>query len=226
VGEDNAAPGDQALQATVALDGDGTCIARARHLAADFLNRVHAEHGLPVSQRATDLTQLVVSELVTNSCTCRSARCQQRAGRTTPRRPTLVCPCDLPNGRTRRMPSHRMDGALAAVWALSSAGCWCCSSSVPSCCPPRTGAAGALRRLGGCLLHGEAGSVVRELAINAVLRPRCGRARRACGRRPSGRGVGTDFSAIGTGGARSLGIPPHTGTLGLLSRLGVSHYLR
>ncbi|MFI9543875.1 hypothetical protein ACIHAR_08015 [Streptomyces sp. NPDC052016] len=74
VGEDSAAPGDQAIQATVALDGDGTCLARARHLAADFLNRVHAEHGPPVSQRATDLTQLVVSELVTNARSTRSFR--------------------------------------------------------------------------------------------------------------------------------------------------------
>ncbi|CAM5266322.1 hypothetical protein SALBM311S_01006 [Streptomyces alboniger] len=33
----------------------------------DFLTRVQAEHGLPVSARAMDLTQLVVSELVTNA---------------------------------------------------------------------------------------------------------------------------------------------------------------
>ncbi|MGW3356938.1 ATP-binding protein [Streptomyces bungoensis] len=51
----------------MALDGDGTVIARARHRAADFLAGVQADHGLPVSQRAMDLTQLVVSELVTNS---------------------------------------------------------------------------------------------------------------------------------------------------------------
>ncbi|MFJ4621568.1 ATP-binding protein [Streptomyces sp. NPDC088812] len=55
------------MQVTVALDGDGACIAQARHLAADFLSRVQAEHGLSVSQRAVDLTQLVVSELVTNA---------------------------------------------------------------------------------------------------------------------------------------------------------------
>ncbi|MER5838181.1 ATP-binding protein [Streptomyces sp. NPDC002130] len=67
VGEDSAAPDEQAIQTTVALEGDGTCIADARHLAADFLTRVQAEHGLPVSQRAMDLTQLVVSELVTNA---------------------------------------------------------------------------------------------------------------------------------------------------------------
>ncbi|MEU0032073.1 ATP-binding protein [Streptomyces sp. NPDC006335] len=67
VSENGPAPGEQAIQTTVALEGDGRCIARARHLAAGFLTRVQAEHGLPVSQRAMDLTQLVVSELVTNA---------------------------------------------------------------------------------------------------------------------------------------------------------------
>ncbi|MEU6476682.1 ATP-binding protein [Streptomyces sp. NPDC047017] len=65
--EDDIAPGEWIIRATVALDGDGTDIAQARHLAADFLTRVHAEHALPVSQRAVDLIQLVVSELVTNA---------------------------------------------------------------------------------------------------------------------------------------------------------------
>ncbi|MFD8263836.1 ATP-binding protein [Streptomyces griseoluteus] len=55
------------MQNTVALDGDGHVIAEARHRAVDFLTRVQAEHGLPVSARAMDLTQLVVSELVTNA---------------------------------------------------------------------------------------------------------------------------------------------------------------
>ncbi|MEU9314120.1 ATP-binding protein [Streptomyces sp. NPDC048256] len=67
VGEDSAVPDEQAIQTTVALEGDGTSIARARHLAAGFLTRVQAEYGVPVSQRAMDLTQLVVSELVTNA---------------------------------------------------------------------------------------------------------------------------------------------------------------
>ncbi|MFE5406131.1 ATP-binding protein [Streptomyces sp. NPDC056580] len=67
VGEEGTTPGEQAIQTTVALDGTGTVIAEARHLAADFLTRVQADHGLPVSQRAMDLTQLVVSELVTNA---------------------------------------------------------------------------------------------------------------------------------------------------------------
>ncbi|MEU3550638.1 ATP-binding protein [Streptomyces longwoodensis] len=65
--EGGTAPYEQALQTTVALEGDGTNIAQARHLAAQFLTQVQAEHGLPVSQRAMDVTQLVVSELVTNS---------------------------------------------------------------------------------------------------------------------------------------------------------------
>ncbi|MGV9254954.1 ATP-binding protein [Streptomyces sp. NPDC003697] len=67
VGEDGTTPGERVIQTTVALDGTGTVIAEARHLAADFLTRVQAQHGLPVSRRAMDLTQLVVSELVTNA---------------------------------------------------------------------------------------------------------------------------------------------------------------
>ncbi|MEU7428271.1 ATP-binding protein [Streptomyces sp. NPDC040750] len=55
------------IKTSAALVGDGTDIAQARHLAVGFLTRVQAEHGLPVSQRAMDLTQLVVSELVTNA---------------------------------------------------------------------------------------------------------------------------------------------------------------
>ncbi|MEU9647225.1 ATP-binding protein [Streptomyces sp. NPDC048188] len=67
MGGDGIAPYEQAIQTTVALDGDLADIGRARHLAAAFLTRVQAEHGLLVSQRAVDLTQLVVSELVTNA---------------------------------------------------------------------------------------------------------------------------------------------------------------
>ncbi|WP_333772471.1 ATP-binding protein [Streptomyces sp. IBSBF 3136] len=67
MGEDGTTPGERLIQTTVALDGDGSVIAQARHLAADFLARVQSAHGLPVSQRAMDLTQLVVSELVTNA---------------------------------------------------------------------------------------------------------------------------------------------------------------
>ncbi|NEY34782.1 ATP-binding protein [Streptomyces sp. PRKS01-65] len=67
VGEDGARPGEPVMETSVALDGDGTDIAQARHLAAGFLTGVEAEHGLHVSRRALDLTQLVVSELVTNA---------------------------------------------------------------------------------------------------------------------------------------------------------------
>ncbi|MCX5265761.1 ATP-binding protein [Streptomyces sp. NBC_00199] len=67
MGENSASSGRHALQVTVALEGDGASIAQARHLAADFLTRVQAEYGLSVSQRAMDLSQLVVSELVTNA---------------------------------------------------------------------------------------------------------------------------------------------------------------
>ncbi|MBW8761089.1 MAG: ATP-binding protein [Microbacterium sp.] len=67
MGEDGAAPDEQVIETTVALTGDGSCIAEARHLAAGFLTRAQIEHDLPVSQRSTDLTQLVVSELVTNA---------------------------------------------------------------------------------------------------------------------------------------------------------------
>lgn len=66
-GEGSVMPGAFPVQDTVALDGDGSCIAEARHRAVDFLARVQAEHGMPVSARVMDLTQLVVSELVTNA---------------------------------------------------------------------------------------------------------------------------------------------------------------
>ncbi|MFF7312639.1 ATP-binding protein [Streptomyces sp. NPDC008137] len=60
-------PGARPTQVGYALGGDDGCIAQARHHAADFLTRLREEHGLEVSPRAMDLTQLVVSELVTNS---------------------------------------------------------------------------------------------------------------------------------------------------------------
>ncbi|MGW0119657.1 ATP-binding protein [Streptomyces sp. NPDC003327] len=67
VNKNSAVLYERVLEAAVALDGDGADIAQARHLAAGFLTRVQAEHGVPISQRALDLTQLVVSELVTNA---------------------------------------------------------------------------------------------------------------------------------------------------------------
>ncbi|WP_328493450.1 ATP-binding protein [Streptomyces sp. NBC_00414] len=66
-GEDRLVPQNPLVQDTVALDSGGSAIATARHHAAGFLTRARDEHGLPVSARAMDLTQLVVSELVTNA---------------------------------------------------------------------------------------------------------------------------------------------------------------
>ncbi|MFI1654818.1 ATP-binding protein [Streptomyces sp. NPDC020472] len=55
------------MRAGYKLDGGGSCVADARHHASAFLDRARIEHRLPVSQRARDLTALVVSELVTNA---------------------------------------------------------------------------------------------------------------------------------------------------------------
>ncbi|GHC97664.1 ATP-binding protein [Streptomyces violarus] len=64
---DRNEPGARPTQVGYALGGDDGCIAQARHHAVDFLTRLREEHDLDVSPRAMDLTQLVVSELVTNS---------------------------------------------------------------------------------------------------------------------------------------------------------------
>ncbi|WP_033210660.1 ATP-binding protein [Streptomyces bikiniensis] len=56
------------MRAGYALDGDGTRIADARHHATAFLDKARAAHDLTLSERARDLTVLVVSELVTNAC--------------------------------------------------------------------------------------------------------------------------------------------------------------
>ncbi|MFD7439709.1 ATP-binding protein [Streptomyces sp. NPDC059861] len=66
-GRDCAAPDEYLMRAGYALDGDGGCIADARHHAAAFLDQAHTAHYLSVTARARDLTQLVVSELVTNA---------------------------------------------------------------------------------------------------------------------------------------------------------------
>ncbi|MFC7795363.1 ATP-binding protein [Streptomyces cinereoruber] len=55
------------MYAGYTLEGGGGRIAQARRHAAAFLETARTEHGLPVSQRARDLTELVVSELVTNA---------------------------------------------------------------------------------------------------------------------------------------------------------------
>ncbi|EGX58148.1 ATPase [Streptomyces zinciresistens K42] len=49
------------------LLGAGASISEARHHAAAFLDRARADNGLDVSDRASDIVQLVVSELVTNA---------------------------------------------------------------------------------------------------------------------------------------------------------------
>jgi anti-sigma regulatory factor (Ser/Thr protein kinase) len=64
---DGPAPVPAPMRTTMAFDGGGGCIAEARGRAARFLERARTEHGLPVSARASDITRLVVSELVTNA---------------------------------------------------------------------------------------------------------------------------------------------------------------
>ncbi|MFJ8111790.1 ATP-binding protein [Streptomyces sp. NPDC096132] len=66
-GEDATGTDGIPFETTVALDGKEGCIARARRLTGDFLTRVRHRHGLPVPGRVRDLSQLVVSELVTNA---------------------------------------------------------------------------------------------------------------------------------------------------------------
>lgn len=65
--DDGSHSTEHVLETMVALEGDGSCIARARHLAADFLTAARLEHGVPVAERGMDLARLVVSELVTNA---------------------------------------------------------------------------------------------------------------------------------------------------------------
>ncbi|PRH76884.1 ATP-binding protein [Streptomyces solincola] len=56
------------VTASVAYDGDPSCIAEARDFAAAFLDRVSEQRDREVSSRAFAVTQLVVSELITNVC--------------------------------------------------------------------------------------------------------------------------------------------------------------
>ncbi|WP_405914617.1 ATP-binding protein [Streptomyces sp. NBC_00728] len=55
------------LEASFALDSDGSRIAQARHLAAAFLAKVRDDYGIPVASAAVEIVQLIVSELVTNA---------------------------------------------------------------------------------------------------------------------------------------------------------------
>jgi anti-sigma regulatory factor (Ser/Thr protein kinase) len=67
-GVGNGCAGDQYLmRAGYALKGDVGCIAEARQNAVAFLDQARTGCHLPVSERVTDLTRLVVSELVTNA---------------------------------------------------------------------------------------------------------------------------------------------------------------
>ncbi|MEU5206220.1 ATP-binding protein [Streptomyces sp. S-9] len=65
--EGETVPGVPRLRASYVLDAEGAWIAQARHLAAEFLGRARTEDGLPVPDRVVEITQLVVSELVTNA---------------------------------------------------------------------------------------------------------------------------------------------------------------
>lgn len=55
------------MDAAYALDGRDGCIAQARHHAAVFFDQARGEHHLRAPARVVELTQLVVSELVTNA---------------------------------------------------------------------------------------------------------------------------------------------------------------
>ncbi|WP_333774983.1 ATP-binding protein [Streptomyces sp. IBSBF 3136] len=61
-------PGAGATEATIALSGDGSCIAEARHQATAFLTRHESGDRPRVPARVVGLAELVVSELVTNAC--------------------------------------------------------------------------------------------------------------------------------------------------------------
>nr|WP_235882479.1 ATP-binding protein [Streptomyces apricus] len=66
-GEGGAGTDEDLMQTSYATQGDGGSIADARHHATAFLERARTGHGPTITARAMDLTQLVVSELVTNA---------------------------------------------------------------------------------------------------------------------------------------------------------------
>ncbi|OQR63556.1 ATP-binding protein [Streptomyces maremycinicus] len=61
-------PVEHLIRAGYALVGGGGCIAEARRHALAFFDQAEADYPVLVRARARDLTQLVVSELVTNAC--------------------------------------------------------------------------------------------------------------------------------------------------------------
>ncbi|MCZ9353611.1 ATP-binding protein [Streptomyces mutabilis] len=61
-------PREVPVRVSAEYEGRPGDIARGRELARGFLARVRATRNRPVSDRAVDLVQLVVSELLTNAC--------------------------------------------------------------------------------------------------------------------------------------------------------------
>ncbi|GAB2768701.1 ATP-binding protein [Streptomyces bullii] len=82
---DDQLRGGELVKESAAYEGQPGDIARARDLAHAFLERLQSVHGLPVSERAMDMVQLVVSELLTNACKYAHGPClldlQLREGR-------------------------------------------------------------------------------------------------------------------------------------------------
>ncbi|MFC8587613.1 ATP-binding protein [Streptomyces sp. NPDC057217] len=66
-GDDCAVPEGGLMQVGYAWDEGEGLTAEARDRATAFLEKARTVWGVPVSPRATELTQLVVSELVTNA---------------------------------------------------------------------------------------------------------------------------------------------------------------
>jgi anti-sigma regulatory factor (Ser/Thr protein kinase) len=67
-GDGRPATEEHLIRAGYALVGGDGCVADARRHAVAFLEQAEADYPLSVSARTRDLTQLVVSELVTNAC--------------------------------------------------------------------------------------------------------------------------------------------------------------
>ncbi|MFF1443158.1 ATP-binding protein [Streptomyces sp. NPDC058295] len=67
-GDGSIRPAEHLIRAGYALGGGDGCIAEARRHALAFLDQAEADYPLSVPARARELTQLVVSELVTNAC--------------------------------------------------------------------------------------------------------------------------------------------------------------
>ncbi|MFJ7969671.1 ATP-binding protein [Streptomyces sp. NPDC096324] len=55
------------MEASLAVDVDGSPLSQVRHLAASFLTTVRDAHGVAVVDATVEIAQLIVSELVTNA---------------------------------------------------------------------------------------------------------------------------------------------------------------